>query len=300
MGKKSMEKKTRGLRASPTAQHSKYGPSAADTLKNHNTTEVQTYLMGPCMRQRLLQGAAGQKMASLNGDSTEIYMQTLFAKCFRKIALEMLQNGKKKITKNLAARPVFFSRHNFRKTLNDRSLFPLCDESLDQRGNIKDSSTARLVVVLAGADWADSLAHVVGQLERPLRDESLALHFRCLRVQLRLRLHIFTLSRKVRRIHVAIRQEDRDAVLRLPARQLEFLHEISKPAPLCLDVLLVRLVRATPIASPTFRLDVRLERAWLARRLLRRRARLARSHKEHGLSPGYDAESGRDQRNAER
>merc|ERR1719247_812349 len=95
---------------------------------------------------------------------------------------------------------------------------------------------ARLVVLLAGAYVANSLLDVVGQLELFVLDKVLALLLRLDRVKLRLGLDFCPLSREVGRVHVSVRQKDRNAVFRLPTHGLEFLHKGTEAVPLFLHV----------------------------------------------------------------
>ena len=115
---------------------------------------------------------------------------------------------------------------------------------------------ARLVVLRVGAYVANSLLDVVGQLELALLDKVLALLLRLDRVQLRLGLDFCPLSREVGRVHVSVRQKDRNAVFRLPTHGLEFLHKGAEAVPLCLVVpspqiplLLIRIL--IPCGIPT-------------------------------------------------
>merc|ERR1719199_1141159 len=164
---------------------------------------------------------------------------------------------------------------------------------LSLRYTITKCSAAGLVVILARANLANRLLDVVRQLELALLDERLALDLRLLRVPLRLRLHLRALSCEVGRVHVAVLQEDRHAVLRLAANRLELLHEAAEAITLNLDVTLVRLVRAPTVGSTTLRID--------GAALLRLRGLFAAAaHKEHRLTAGHSAESSGDQRHAER
>merc|ERR1719238_988856 len=103
---------------------------------------------------------------------------------------------------------------------------------------------ARLVVVLARAHLADRLLDVVRKLEAARRDQLLPLLLSGDRVELRLRRHVLALRRKVGRVHVAVRQEDRHAVLGLAADCLELLHEAAEAVALLHDILRRRVVGA--------------------------------------------------------